>query len=655
MIWPFRKRSSCKSPVLRCRRLDFEILEDRNLLSGDLLLVGLDVSTGSSKFSLLQYTQSGTLVRSTPIPDTPDPSDFQYARGLTVDSSGNAEIYNGTFNPYLTTYTPSSQTWSFRDFAGWSTVNNGSYGGVAAFKNFVFATDMAVANDSTNGIIRFDNSGGQTLRFASGNDFIDITMGLDGFLYALGASAGVSVFDPNTLSLVRSFGLTGAVADVRSIAVDAAGNLFVGEYSADTVVKLDPSGTNVLATKQFISPAGHPDGWRIGLDRDGQVVVGGGTGTVYLTDESFSSVITFSTGKSFTFATFDHYIPGPSTSPAAVQENFVVQNDNQVFGQKFDALGNPSGKPYLVANGSLQSVVSGRDVAGNLVLFGIDPYLNHVWELKFDSGGNPLSSFYTPVWVGGAVGSIAVGHNGVKNLELFAVDPFIHHVWGMKFNANSDPTDSFTLLSKGGVATTLTVGHDGIGNPLLFTIDPYFSQVQEMKLNSGGNPVSDFYRPGSSFAVKQIALGTDGHGNPELFAVDPYFGHVFYLNFDANANATIPFFLQASPGAIAKSIAVGNDLNNDPEVLTLGPNFQAYALRFDNNGKPVGDSFYTGQTVVSVTSIQIGFASNGLQELFGFGLGDNQIYQESFDGNGNPIRTWFLDALGTVKALAASV
>jgi hypothetical protein len=652
MIWPFRPYDRRKSIPSKPRRLELEQLEDRTLLAGNLLMIGLDISTGSYKYTILEYTQTGTLVNSTPIPDTPNTGDYQDARSMTVDPDGNFNVYNGTFSAYISTYSPTSQTWSHSTFPGFNTFNVVGYGGVAAFSNYVFATDDSVNNDGS-GIVRFDNSGGPTTRFADGNDFIDITMGLDGLLYALGGAAGVSVYDPTTLAHVRDISFHDNVADPRSIAVDEAGNLYLGEYQADAVVKLDPTGSNILATKQFISPAGNPDGWKIGLDRDGQVVVGGGTGTVYLTDESFANVQTFSTDKCFVFAGFDHYIPGPSSS-IPIQENFVVHANNQVFGQKFDSSGKPTGSPYLVANGSLRSVASGRDASGNLVLFGIDPYLNHIWELKFDGNGNPLANSYTPVWNKGAIESIAVGHDGSKNLELFAVDPFTHHVWRMKFNINSDSTTSFNLLSKGGVATALTVGHDGAGDPLLFTIDPYFSQVQEMRFNASGDPITDFYRPGSSFTVKQIALGNDGKGNPELFAIDSYFGHVFYLNFDANANPANPFFLEASQRGIAKSIAVGHDINDDPEVFTVGRNFQAYALRFDNHGKPVGDFFSTGPSVVSVTSIQVCFTRNGFQYLFGFGLGDNQIYQESFDDQGNPVKTWFLDALGAAKSLAVS-
>jgi subtilisin-like proprotein convertase family protein len=341
---------------------------------------------------------------------------------------------------------------------------------------------------------------------------------------------------------------------------------------------------------------------------------------------------------------------------APLQENFFVRPDFKIFGQKFDATGVPTGNPFEVAPGSsLRTVTSARDAAGNLVLFGIDPYSNFVWEMKFDVNGNPTAPNFTNIWRLGAIQSIAVGHDGSGNLELFAVDPFFHHVYAMKFDSNDVPTAAgFILLSPGGVATKLIAGHDGNGNPLLFTIDPFFSQVQEMKFNAAGDPTTDFFRPGNSFPVKQIDLGYDGKGNPELFAIDPFFAHVFYLTMDANGTPTGPFFLQASPLGVVLSIAVGHDANNNPELFAIAPNYQIAALKFDSNGKPVGDFFPTGPSVISVYSISVGYSANGFVNLFGFGLGDNQIYEETFDAAGNRVRTWFQVIQNPVISFTAS-
>jgi hypothetical protein len=338
----------------------------------------------------------------------------------------------------------------------------------------------------------------------------------------------------------------------------------------------------------------------------------------------------------------------------AVQEVFCVKPSYQLQGQKLDANGIALGSPYVVAPGSLRTISVARDGKGNLVLFGIDPYSNFVWEMQFDANGNPTSSKFFEIWALGSIESIAVDHDGSGNLELFAVDPFLHHVWGMKFDSTNKPTTGFKPLSQGEVATKLIVGHDGNGHPLLFTIDAFFSSVQEMKFNAAGDPIGDFFRPGSSFAVTQIALGYDGHGNPELFAVDPYFGHVFYLTFDASANTTKPLFLQASPLGVVRSLVVGSLANNNPEAFIVTPTYQISALKFDTNGKPIGDFVATGPSVVSVTSVILGTTSSGAQELFGLGLGDSQFYAETFDVNGNRVKTWSLMLFGAVNAIAAS-
>src|SRR5262249_3119773 len=163
--------------------------------------------------------------------------------------AGNTEIYNGTFTPYLSTYNPGSQSWSHQTFAGWSTVNNGSYGGIAAFDKYVFVTDMNTNGASEQGIVRFDITGGPTVRFADTNEYIDVIMGLDGNLYGLTGGNHVFVFNPTTLAPVRDFGLSAPGSnDTRAIAVDAVGNVFAGVYStAETVLKIDPTGSQVLA------------------------------------------------------------------------------------------------------------------------------------------------------------------------------------------------------------------------------------------------------------------------------------------------------------------------------------------------------------------------------------------------------------------------
>jgi hypothetical protein len=289
--------------------MEFERLEDRVLLSGDLLVVVQD--PGTNVYRLQDRTPSGAIVSSTLIPLPPGSTDLLDARGISVDPSGKTNLFNGTFTPYLSTYSFSSQTWTHRTTTGWTTINNISYGGVATFNNFVFVTDMATAGQPQNGLIRFDNLGGPTTLFATGHDFIDVTLGLDGLLYGLTDDVPnqVFVYNPQTLAAVRSFSLSSPLAsDTRSIAVDSSGNIYAAAWSGE-LVKIDSTGANVLASTQLIGQFGGGDNLlNMGLDSDGTIAVGGRDGIVFQTNESLSSVTSFATNEWNVFVTFNHYI-----------------------------------------------------------------------------------------------------------------------------------------------------------------------------------------------------------------------------------------------------------------------------------------------------------------------------------------------------------
>jgi hypothetical protein len=284
---------------MRRPALQIEILEDRTLLAGDLLLT--TEVPGQIVYNLLQYAQKGSLVSSVSIPSPPGSTEYEDARGLSVDPSGNVNIFDGTFTPSLATYSPTPQTWSFQTTSGWTTVNNVSYGEVAAYNQYVFASDMATANQPTNGIVRF--GGGATTIFGKGTDFIQVALGQDGLLYGLAGNGAVQEFNPDTLAKERSFKLTGGPdRDIRSIAIDPSGTIYAATWGG-YAVKYDANGKFVsslsLNSDNLLS---------IALDTDGQIAIGGRFGNVYLTDESLTSVKTIQTNQWNVFVTFDHYI-----------------------------------------------------------------------------------------------------------------------------------------------------------------------------------------------------------------------------------------------------------------------------------------------------------------------------------------------------------
>jgi hypothetical protein len=81
------------------------------------------------------------------------------ARDVVLDSNGNAAIYNGTFDPRLTTYDPVAGTFANSVVPFWSTGNNVTFGGVAALGDFVYGTDMRVRSEPVGGrgIVRFNS------------------------------------------------------------------------------------------------------------------------------------------------------------------------------------------------------------------------------------------------------------------------------------------------------------------------------------------------------------------------------------------------------------------------------------------------------------------------------------------------------------------
>src|SRR5262245_23111538 len=144
------------------RPLLVETLEERCVPAGNLLV---SVYGPSPQNQFREYTPAGGLIRSVNIPQVPGATGWDEARHLVIDPAGKVSVYNGTFNPYLATYDPNAGSWSQTTYSGWSTVNNVSYGGLARFGSYIFATDMNTGGGAPNGIVRFDTSGGATTRF----------------------------------------------------------------------------------------------------------------------------------------------------------------------------------------------------------------------------------------------------------------------------------------------------------------------------------------------------------------------------------------------------------------------------------------------------------------------------------------------------------
>jgi hypothetical protein len=310
-----RRNTSTVRMAPRRRRPTLEHLEDRLVLSGDVL-----VSTASTypQQVFQEFTAAGGLVRTVNIPAPPGTSG-DTARDLIQDSTGNVLVYNGTFTPALAIYSPSTG-WTQQGYSGWSTVNNVSYGGIGLLSNYVYVTDMTTANDPagpSNGIIRFNRTDGSAMRFASGTDFTDLTIGQDSKLYAL-AGQTLSVYDPYTTALLRTVTLPSG-NDYRGVAVNSAGDIYTANWG-NTVTHFNSTGT-LLGTVTLTGPGG--GSWfgnpmDIDIASDGTLAVGTRSGQVVQITANLTSVSYFQASNNPVFVAFSTMGAAPASPQPSV-------------------------------------------------------------------------------------------------------------------------------------------------------------------------------------------------------------------------------------------------------------------------------------------------------------------------------------------------
>jgi hypothetical protein len=228
-------------------------LEDRSVPANILQVEPIWISPPHVR----EFKPDGTLVGQI-TPPGGDPRD------VVVSPNGDVQVFDGTFSPQLRTYHPATDTWTSRTTAGWSTVNNLSYGGIAAYGDYVYVTDMETAYETPpfNGIIRFNMADGSVDRFAEGSNYIAMCLGLDGYIYAMGGS-NIDRYDRTTMSYLDTF--NAPLGDARGVAVAANGDYYVSDYG-NTVNHYDSAG-NLIRSQ-------HAGNGAVDISTDGQVISG---------------------------------------------------------------------------------------------------------------------------------------------------------------------------------------------------------------------------------------------------------------------------------------------------------------------------------------------------------------------------------------------
>lgn len=269
------------------------------------------ISTGNQ---IYEYTYQGGYVRNIATVYPGGYSVTERARDIAMDAEGDVHVYNGTFYPYMSTYMTESASWNHMTYEGFSTVNNGSYGGIAVYDQTVFATDMSTASGGeAQGVVAFDMATGQAQRFAENVQPIDLTIGLDGFLYLLspGGSPGgrtIHVYDPANLSLLDTIDLTAIFGwtEHRAIAVDENGDIFIADWDGE-IHHITSDGDIVATISPSCNWSGSPTNCQftdINIAADDGIALGTRFGEILVTNTGFSDVFTFSVGMALTFVEF---------------------------------------------------------------------------------------------------------------------------------------------------------------------------------------------------------------------------------------------------------------------------------------------------------------------------------------------------------------
>ena len=223
--------------------------------------------------TLFLYNGNDELVREVAIPGQLSFSD--YARDIVILDDGRIAVFNGTFSPVLSYYTPLTNTWAHIQASSWSTVNNGTYGGIDAIGTKVYVTNMSTAGSEASGIVEFDLDSSQ-VTYHDGYELIDLTVGLDGFLYGLTNSV-VYKYDPSSLALLEAV----SISSSRAIAVDANGDIYSATWDGD-IIRHSSVGTVV----DTFSLGG--SFYDLSINASGEIVASNRNDQVFVTNKQFT-------------------------------------------------------------------------------------------------------------------------------------------------------------------------------------------------------------------------------------------------------------------------------------------------------------------------------------------------------------------------------
>ena len=263
--------------------------------------------------TITERTLSGAILQSIPVPYPAGPRPTtEYVRDFVVMENGNLAIINGTFNPYLSIYDPTLQTWTHTTFPGWSFSNNGFMGSICAVGPYVFVNDQRTSLGDglgeARGAIRFDTRDLSGIRFSTFRGQTAVCIGYDGLLYVTGnGTTGedqVDVYDPISLQQYDPIIFPDDI-DPVDMAVTAERELVFTTHD-DTLEVYDTSGH--ILRQRSIFPIQPSD---MDLSPDGRVLYTTRLHGVFETDLALIEPVSRFSTLSNTFISLPYSVPEP--------------------------------------------------------------------------------------------------------------------------------------------------------------------------------------------------------------------------------------------------------------------------------------------------------------------------------------------------------
>lgn len=310
-------------------------------LLGTSLALPVDVTPGNLLVSygnrIQEHTRSGGFVQSFNIPTPGSHNVGDSMRDFEIDDHGSLQIFHGTENALLTSYSLQSGIAIFRPISGFSGYYSENLGQLAVYSNYVFMTTSGLFHGSS-GLIRYDLSTGHWVKFAGppptvDDEVIDLAISSEGFLHTLvgdGAPRGrrIDIYNAQSLVPVRSINLEDLIFNgpaqggVVDIEVGTDGSIYL---LSGNIIKLNGDGS-LADYKAYVWGLMPLD---MDLSEDGTLMVTHIDGEVILIDaDSLEETSRFQATSYYASGSFGAFVPHPPKGDFA-----LISSKNSVAGE----------------------------------------------------------------------------------------------------------------------------------------------------------------------------------------------------------------------------------------------------------------------------------------------------------------------------------